>query len=76
LSGHAGTAATASAASLFNYAGTVNGTGTTGPLTLLDAAVTNPAGIPTLSQWGMMILVGVMGLFGFREMRRRSELLS
>lgn len=74
--GHAGTAGTANALSLFNYAGTVNGAGTTGPLAWLDPAVAGSAAIPTLSECSMIILAGVMVLFGSREMRRRGNSLS
>jgi hypothetical protein len=30
-----------------------------------------PASIPTLSEWGMILLSGLMALFGFGQMRRR-----
>ena len=30
-----------------------------------------PTGIPTLSEWGMILLSGLMALFGFGSMRRR-----
>jgi len=29
------------------------------------------AGIPTLSEWGMILLAGLLGLFGMGAMRRR-----
>ena len=40
LAAHNGSAGTASSSSLFNYAGTVNGAATTGPLTVLDTQPT------------------------------------
>jgi hypothetical protein len=29
--------------------------------------------IPTLSEWGVIALTGLMGLFGLRQMRRRGS---
>jgi hypothetical protein len=51
LAGHSGSAGSANLTSLFNYAGTVNSSGTTGPLGLLDAA----ASVPTLNEWMMLL---------------------
>jgi hypothetical protein len=51
LAGHGGSAGTANLTSLFNYAGTVNSTGTTGPLSLLDP----PVSVPTLNEWMMLL---------------------
>jgi hypothetical protein len=31
----------------------------------------DPQSIPTLSEWGLIALSGLMGLFGLRQMRRR-----
>jgi uncharacterized repeat protein (TIGR02543 family) len=35
------------------------------------AFAAEPASIPTLSEWGMILLSGLMALFGFGQMRRR-----
>jgi len=34
---------------------------------------TDPQSIPTLSEWGLIALTGLMGLFGLRQMRRRKQ---
>ena len=34
-------------------------------------SATDPQSIPTLSEWGLIALTGLMGLFGLRQMRRR-----
>jgi hypothetical protein len=52
LSGHNGAAGTANSTSLFNYAGAVDSSGTTGPLAVLDPA----ASVPALSTWAMILL--------------------
>ena len=37
------------------------------------AAQTTTTSVPTLTEWGMMVLAGLMALLGIREMRRRRE---
>jgi len=34
------------------------------------AAAASPAGVPTLSEWGLIVLAGVMALAAFRAMRK------
>jgi len=41
------------------------------PYTLTWSAA--PTGIPTLSQWGMMVLAGLMGLFAWVRVRRSTD---
>ncbi len=36
-----------------------------------DAEVVIPTPIPTLSEWGLVIMAGVLGIIGFMVMRRR-----
>ncbi|MBI4740267.1 MAG: IPTL-CTERM sorting domain-containing protein [Betaproteobacteria bacterium] len=36
------------------------------------SGASNATGIPTLSEWGMMLLSGLMALFGWVQMRRRN----
>ena len=71
--GHNGTAGTASAVSLFSYAGTVNSAPVVGASTLLNAVV---ATVPTLSEWGMILFAGLLGVFGLSKARRRDGISS
>jgi hypothetical protein len=70
LSGHNGSAGTANSTSLFNYAGTVNGSGTTGPLTLLDppAPVSVLTSVPTLNEWMLMLLACLRLGIGWKKL--------
>ena len=38
----------------------------------VGTAASGPSAIPTLSEWGMIFLAGVMGVFGFATLRRKS----
>jgi hypothetical protein len=64
--GHNGTAGGASTASLFNYAGTANGSAVAGPSTLLDAPAVP---VPALSTGAMVLLAVSLALFGWLRMR-------
>ena len=37
------------------------------------AAPVGPADIPTLSEWGLMLLAALLGLFGLVVLRRRAD---
>lgn len=63
--GHNGTAGTSNAASLFNFAGIVNSSVTTGPLTLLDGATgAGAVAVPVLSAWGTILLAAGLVVSG------------
>lgn len=66
--GNNGTAGGASAVSIFSYAGSVNGQPVTGPVPLLDP----PQGVPTLSEWGMIILSTLLTAAAIWRMRQGS----
>ena len=71
--GHNGSAGTASAVALFSYAGFVNAALVVGPSTLLGGGA---AAVPTLSEWGMLLFAGLLGLFGLAKARRREGMPS
>ncbi|AVS71324.1 IPTL-CTERM sorting domain-containing protein, partial [Paracidovorax avenae] len=58
--------------SVASNAGAANTAGGNGSIALTYAdAVAAPAPIPTLSQWGLVLMAGLLGLFAAGTMRRR-----
>lgn len=68
--GHNGTAGTANSTSLFNYAGIVNASATTGPIGILDPVTRVMVTAPAITSWGMLILTLLLGAGSIYYLRR------